>query len=160
ASFYAYDSRFTGGVRVAAGDMTGDGNADIIAGAGPTGGPHIKVFDGMTQNVVSSFLAGQEADFQGVYVAANDVDGDGQTDIVVSRNLGAGSAIQIYHRNDLAKPALVINTIGPAVPVSATDLDHDGNAEIITGSAPQQPGRVLNWRTSSGEYFTDFTPFG
>ena len=35
ASFFAYTPTFTGGVRVAAGDVNGDGAADIITGSGP-----------------------------------------------------------------------------------------------------------------------------
>src|SRR5207247_11065721 len=48
ASFFAYASTFTGGVNVALGDLNGDGKADLITGAGPTGGPHVKVFNATT----------------------------------------------------------------------------------------------------------------
>lgn len=43
-SFFAYPMVFRGGVNVAAGDIDGDGKAEIITGAGPGGSPHVRVF--------------------------------------------------------------------------------------------------------------------
>ena len=55
--FLAYDLSFRGGVRLAVGDVTGDGVPDLVTGAGPGGGPHVEVFDGRTDTVLTGFLA-------------------------------------------------------------------------------------------------------
>src|SRR5262249_58700737 len=59
--FLAFEPRFRGGVRVALGDVNGDGSPDLIAGAGRGGSPRIRVFDGETGNplpgAIGSFLA-------------------------------------------------------------------------------------------------------
>src|SRR5262249_45352768 len=46
ASFLAFAPGFQGGVRVAVGDVNGDGVPDLIVAAGPGGGPHVKIIDG------------------------------------------------------------------------------------------------------------------
>src|SRR5690606_30795779 len=66
--FLAYDPAFLGGVRVAVGDVSGDGVPDIITGAGT--GPHVKVFDGATGTEIHSFFAFDPAFGGGVFVAA------------------------------------------------------------------------------------------
>ena len=76
-SFYAYSDTFPGGVSVAVGDVTGDGTPDLVTGAGPGGGPHVKVFDGVTFAEVRSFYAYDERFAGGVSVAAGDFNGDG-----------------------------------------------------------------------------------
>jgi hypothetical protein len=43
-SFFSYNPAFTGGVRVATGDVDGSGLAHIITRAGPGGGPDVRTF--------------------------------------------------------------------------------------------------------------------
>jgi hypothetical protein len=94
-SFFAYDTGFTGGVYVAAGDVTGDGKADIVTGAGAGGGPHVKVFDGATRAVQKSLLAFAAGFPGGVRVAADDLDSDGKADIVVGAGPGGGPHVRV-----------------------------------------------------------------
>lgn len=54
--FFAYDTKFRGGVQVSTGDIDGDGKAEIVTGAGPGGGPHVRVFTA-TGTVVKELLA-------------------------------------------------------------------------------------------------------
>jgi hypothetical protein len=56
-SFLAYERSFRGGVRVATGDVNGDGVQDIITAPGPGGSPLIKVWDGTTGTLLRSFMA-------------------------------------------------------------------------------------------------------
>jgi hypothetical protein len=69
--FFPFDAAFMGGVRVATGDVNGDGRADVITGAGPgDAGGHVKVFDGKTGAEIRSFAAYDAGFTGGVSVAA------------------------------------------------------------------------------------------
>src|SRR5262249_45460189 len=92
ASFTAYDAPFAGGVRVAAGDVNGDGVAEIVTGAGPGGGPHVRVFSlsGGSPLELASFYAYDPAYAGGVFVAAGDVNGDGRAEVVTGAPRAGG----------------------------------------------------------------------
>jgi hypothetical protein len=139
ASFMAYDPSFPGGVFVAAGDVNGDGKADIVTGAGAGGGPHVQVFDGATLSVLASFMAYAPFFAGGVSVAAGDVNGDGKADIVTGAGPSGGPHVVVYSGADTAVLSSFYAYV-PAFPggvnVAAGDINGDGRADIITGAGP------------------------
>ena len=114
-SFFAYDPAFRGGVSVAAGDVDGDGGADVITAAGPGGGPPSQVFDGRTGPMVRSFFAYDPGFRGGVYVAAGDVDGDGLADIVTGAGPGGGPMVVVFN-GATGQPLEQLPRDGPRVP--------------------------------------------
>ncbi len=80
-SFFAYDSGFRGGVQVAVGDLDGDGREEIVTGAGPGGGPHVRIFNLYGRPLGPGFFASDPNSRNGVRVAAIDVDGNGTDEI-------------------------------------------------------------------------------
>jgi len=141
ASFFAY-AGFTGGVRVGAGDVNGDGVADIITGTGPgAAGGNVKVFDGLTGALIRSFLAFDPSFTGGVFVAGGDVNGDGLADIIVGTDTGS-SQVKVF---DGATNAVIASFFAypgftGGVRVGAGDINGDGAADIITGTGPGAAG--------------------
>ncbi len=81
-SFTAFETSFTGGVSVAAGDVDGDGVQEIIAGKGYGGKPTVRVFSLEGKEKYKSFDAYSTVFKPGVEVRALDIDFDGIDEIV------------------------------------------------------------------------------
>jgi hypothetical protein len=155
--FFPYDAHFHGGVRVAVGDVNGDGIPDIITGPGPGGGPEIKVFDGATGAVLRDFMAFSPNFQDGVFVAAGDVEGSGRADIIVGADAGGGPEVAVFSGADghLVNAFFAYDpNFHGGVRVAAGDVTGSGRAEIITapgaGGGPDirvfdglNPGLVL-----------------
>ncbi|MDA1013124.1 MAG: hypothetical protein O3A00_01585, partial [Planctomycetota bacterium] len=96
ANFFAFDPTLTGGLYVSTGDFDGDKYADIIAGAGLGGGPHVRVYSGRDMSLIGSFFAFDSTLTTGVRVVGVDVTGDGITDIIASPVTGTTPAKRLF----------------------------------------------------------------
>ena len=162
ASFLAYSAGFSGGVRVAAGDVNRDGVADIVTGTGPGSGPHVKVFDGVTGAVLASFFAFGPGFMGGVFVAAGDVNSDGTADIVVGADAGVGPHVKVFDgvtTQELRSFFAYGPTFAGGVRVAAGDVNGDGAADIVTGVGPGVPSHVKVFDGRTGAEIQSFFAF-
>jgi Tol biopolymer transport system component len=132
--FMAYDPRFSGGLFVAAADLTGAGHVEIITAPDTGGGPDVRIFDGATGTLVREFMA-YDAHFQGgVRPAVGDVEGTGLPDLITAPGPGGGPDIRIFHANGtLVREFMAYSPrFAGGVFVAAGDVLGDGRARVIT----------------------------
>lgn len=104
--FFALDPNLRSGVYVTAADVNGDGYADVIYSTGDSGGPRVRVVSGLElmQNpgadvaslpALADFFALDPSDRQGIRVAARDLNGDGQAELIVGSGSKTNAEVRI-----------------------------------------------------------------
>jgi FG-GAP-like repeat/FG-GAP repeat len=162
SSFNAYTPSFLGGVQVAAGDVNGDGFADIITGSGAGAGPHVKVFDGVSGAELKSFFA-YGGFLGGVNVAAGDLDGDSFADIITGVANGGAPHVKVFSGqtgSELQSFIAYSFSIDAGVTVAAGDINGDGKVEIITGAGAGAGSHVKVFNGQTGAELQSFFAFG
>lgn len=163
AEFLAYDGAFKGGANVAMADVDGNGRDEIIVGAGPGGGPQVRVFrqDG-------KFTGWQIFPFHpnfrgGVDVAAGDIDGDGKAEIIVSQASAGQAWVKVYNYD---KNFTILSNFLAYAPefeggahVASGDIDGDGQDEIVTGAGLGGGPHVRAFEGSGSPMGIELFPF-
>lgn len=171
--FDAYPAGFTGAVRVATADVTGDGVPDLITvpGGGMAGGALLKVFDGAALRAhdvqeAASFRPFGASYTGPLYVAAGFFDADTHADLVVSRRTWQGTKVVLLDgaaADD--NQAVVDGQFRPfgrnagEVRLAVGDVNGDGASDIVCGQA-HNGSRVKVISGVLGTVLTDFQAAG
>ena len=177
AQVMAFEASFKGGVRVAMGDVDGDGVAEVLAAPGPGRLAEVRAFkqqvSGATITLVE-LVAFRTLPFGpgytgGVEIACGDVDGNGREDIVAAMSRGAGT-VNVFLSVAAADPVqnVAFRTLTPFGPtfnggatVAVAELGTfangrlvdavtpDNKVEIVVGSGPGMRAAVLVYDVSA-----------
>ncbi len=155
--FLAYDDGFRGGIDVAAGDIDGDGVDEIITGAGPTGGPHVKVFESDGTPAAYGFLAYDDGFRGGINVAAGDIDGDGIDEIITGARAGGGPHVKAFKPNGQMVSSFFPYNVefSGGVDVTSANVTGDTKDEIIAAAGPSGGPHVTVY-SGNGQWLSGF----
>jgi len=106
SDFFVFEDTLRNGAYVAIGDVNGDGFGDLIAGAGPGGGPRVKILSGAdllnpaigpaNAAPFANFFAGDINNRGGVRVAAKTFDADLNADVLTGVGDRGGDTATAY----------------------------------------------------------------
>jgi len=131
-SFYPYTENFKKHISFAVADLDNDGNQEIITGAGPGGGPHVRVFN-KEGELINQFFAYESDFYGGISITAGDLNEDGLKEIITSPGQGGNSQVKIFTQYGHLLNNFFAYDYQTSVStrVVSNDINHDGVDEIL-----------------------------
>ncbi len=151
-SLQPFETAFTGGVYVAAGDLNGDGLADLVITPDEGGGPRARILSGNGFGTIADFFVIDDPAFRGgARAAIGDVNGDGRSDLIASAGFGGGPRIAGYDGRSLSSTPqklfadffLFEQALRNGAFIAVGDVNGDGFADIVGGGGPGGGPRVI-----------------
>jgi hypothetical protein len=166
ASFYSFPG-YQGAVNISAGDIEGDGKAEVVVGVAGPGASHVKAFGTNVVVPSVSFIA-YPGYYGGVTVGSGDVTGDGKAEIITGTMGGTTPHVIVFAVNSGVASTLYSfyafdQTYAGSVNVAAADLTGDSKAEIICGSGPNAASTIVVFKIlpdGRADVLRSFFPFG
>lgn len=165
ADFLAFDAGFTGGVRVAAGQVNTDGRADLVVASGPGINGRVRVFSGAdTSQVLLDFIPFGQQNYQGgLSIAAGDFNGDSRADILVAPGPQFTPMVGFFNGStgeqfDARFPFGQQQAPG-GLNIAVGDVNGDGVSDLVVGSGGQSAPRVVVLNLVTQETLFDFLAF-
>ncbi len=157
--FLPYSETWTNGGDIATGDVTGDGNQDIVVARGSSHSKakvHIFSEDGTLLTHWKVFNRGT------IKVATGDVNGDGKAEIIVGSSKRQAALVRVYQRNGtlLWESSPFNDAPKSGLDVAAGDINGDGLDEVIVASGPGTIGRIAVIANDGSAVLKRFKPFG
>lgn len=156
-TFFPFGVKYTGGVRVATGDLNGDGRDDLVVAQGNFGGQVIVYNGGNPNDQLMNFQVGGAKYKGGLNIAVGDIDNDGDADIVTGRNRLSAPTVEIFSYQIGSGLAVTMPLLKGkfdafatnyrnGVRVALADIDHDGTLDIIatTGYAGRSQVKIFD----------------
>jgi FG-GAP repeat len=184
ADFFAFESTQRGGTTVATGNFLGSTNAEVVVGAGPGGGPRVRILDGQEiarqrlaftsdniNDTVANFFAFESTFRNGVTVSASPSLGE-KSFLVVAPGVGGGPRVRVLDGTAISNQQLQYagNRSGDVIAdffvgdrdarsglsVTTGDFNQDGVNDVAVGTGPGQVGSftVFNGVTLAQGNFT------
>jgi hypothetical protein len=150
---------------VAAGDITGDGVAELVITPDEGGGPRVTVRRGGDFAALVDYFGINDPNFRGgVRAGVGDINADGFGDVVLSAGFGGGPRISVWDGKFLSSVQFhnlmgdffaFDSSLRNGAYVSVGDVNGDGFGDIIAGAGP---GGAPHIKVLSGSDLLTFGP--